>query len=284
MLGPTRSLPERLMAVLAVVDICGLVVLTGSAIALWVLTALVRPVHLPTYLPYHEFAVVDDLTAVQYRLALGPSVYPGHALGVICFIGAIQHLLSLLFGKHQWDGITRGFNWMIWPEFALTMALSIMVLSWILGTLSFFEFMTYSVCPLLACIIAFLVEADSYFSGARKVNTVQMVVNVWGPSVVAMVLTLMPWIPFFVQFAFDVDRSISTVPWWVIVSTFITFALFQIIGIMFILQRIVLSDDKWPCGKRPGIFRVGYAIFGIVFKVVIAWVIAGGILQRDVFQ
>jgi hypothetical protein len=284
MLNRDPYIRQGYIAALTILDIVGTGVLGASAIALFVLTAFLRPVWLPTFVPYNEFAVIDDQLAVQYRLAVGPHVYVGHALAVICLIGAIQHLISLLTGMHQWDGVRKGFNWMVWPEFAVTTALSIMVLGWILGTNTFFEFITYGVCILIACIICFMVEADGYFNGPRTVGTIQMIVNVWGPTVTAMVLSLAPWVPFFVQFAFSVHRSLSDVPWWVIASTFGTCVFFQLIGITFILQRIVLSDSKWPCAKEPAVFRIAYGILGIVWKLALSWIIAGGILHQNVLQ
>lgn len=284
MLTREAYISQSYIIVLSIIDIVGTVALGGSAIALFALTALVRPVWLPTFIPYNEFAVIDDQLAVQYRLAVGPHVYPGHALAVICLIGAIQHLISLLTARHQWDGIRKGFNWMVWPEFAITSALSVMVLCWVLGTLTFFEFLTYGVSTLIACVICFFIEADGYFNGPRTSGSIQMVVNVWGPTVIAMILALVPWIPFVVQFAFSVNRSISNVPWWVIVSSFGTFALFAGVAATFFLQRLVLSDSSWPCAKKPALFRIAYAGLGILSKLVIAWVIAGGILQQNVLQ
>lgn len=259
----------------------GLLHLT-SGIAMLALSLTIADVKLQTYFPFQSFTEVGDAVAVEWKLREGPGVWPGVALGIMELITAFQHFASIALINIQWKGIMRGFNWLIWPEYALTSAIMLVVIGWLLGVLTYGNSLLLGGFMFLTNMIGFAIEWNIYSDGHPKPLTVKCLRVVWFPFLLGSVATLLPWVNLWVYFGLSYAEAEENPPWWVtagFLSTFVTFISF---AVNFVLQRISQGFNTGCNKKYPWIFRYVYIILSLVSKLSLAWFFMGGVLSRTV--
>lgn len=254
----------------------------ASGIVMLALSLTIAEVRLSTYMPFQSFAEVGDGVAVEWKLLEGPHVWPGVALGVMELITAFQHLLSIALLSFQWKGIMRGFNWLIWPEYAITSGIMLMVIGWLLGVLTYGNSIMLAVFMFLTNMIGFVIEWNIYADGHPKPMTVRCLRVVWFPFALGTIATLAPWVNLWIYFGLSYSKAEENPPFWVtagFISTFITFISF---AVNFILQRISQGFNTGCNKKYPWVFRYAYIILSLVSKLSLAWFFMGGVLSRSV--
>lgn len=209
----TRA-PNNLPFVFQAVDaVCALLQILSGA-ALIAITATVANYSIKTYFPYQKYIELpDDKIAILPGSVDGPSIYPGYALAVMCFITAAQHIVSIFTIHRQWPALRKGFNWVIWPEYAISAALMTWVWALVLGVPGLIQGIVYASSQTVTNLIGLHIEWDIYKNGHPKPMTLECFRRVWLPYAIASLATLVVWGDFWFHIGFSAGHSSTGPPW-----------------------------------------------------------------------
>lgn len=240
----------------------------GAGIAAYILTATIANLRLQTQFPYQNFTELPngDLLVVQ-DTTNGPPVFPGYLLASMCMITAIQHFISFFTIKQQWPALLRGFNWIIWPEYAITSAMMTLAITWLLGNLDFSASIALSLCLTVTNLIGFQIEWDIYKNGTPAAWGWEAVRRVWFPFAISSLSTLAVWGSLWTYFIVSNSLSVSVAPWWVWFAFLGTFFQFNNFAVNFAIHRVMQGRDAKFFRKYPWLFALNYRILSITSKL-----------------
>lgn len=254
----------------------------GTGAAAIALTATVANYKIPTIWTFQQFtALPDNKLSVAPGAVPGPSIYPGYALAVMCFITALQHIISFATIKKQWPALHLGFNWVIWPEYAVSAALMTWVWALLLGVPGFIQGIVYASSQTVTNLTGMYIEWDIYKNGpVHNLWSLEGFRRYWLPNGIATLATLMVWMDFWFHIGFSAGNSPSPTPWWIWTSFVGNFFSFMSFAFIFMGQRFAESRGGPWYAKWYWIFALSYRLNSVFVKLFMTWFLFGGTINR----